>query len=263
MKIDNLIDENRLNGKQDYEIKNKISEKIYEKNRRNIINQVGQMVDIMSNMSRIRMWRLRQKVCPKAEVNYAIAKVNSNGDLVTEISELKDLYTDVYRTRLKHRDIKPNYFHLKELKNALFEIRIRLAKLRKSENWKHSDLIKVTKKLKTKKAADPKGLVNELFKPGVAGKDLEQSLLMLCNKVKAECAIPAFLELTNITSIFKNKGSKTDLNNDRGVFNVMTVRSVIDNLIYNDFYSIIDNNMSDSNVGGRKERNIRDNLFIS
>ena len=38
--------------------------------------------------------------------------------------------------------------------------------------------------------------------------------------------------------------------------------SVIDNLIYNDYYSIIDKNMSDSNVGGRKERNLRDNLFI-
>ena len=85
---------------------------------------------------------------------------------------------------------------------------------------------------------------------------------MLCNKVKAECSIPKFLELTNITSIYKNKGSKTDLNNDRGVFNVMTVRSLIDNLIYNDFYSIIDKDMSNSNVGGRKERNIRDILFI-
>ena len=85
---------------------------------------------------------------------------------------------------------------------------------------------------------------------------------MLCNNVKTEFEIPTFLELTNITSIYKNRGSKSDLNNDRGVFNVMTVRSIIDNLIYNEYYSIIDNNMSDSNVGGRKSRNIRDNLFI-
>jgi hypothetical protein len=80
--------------------------------------------------------------------------------------------------------------------------------------------------------------------------------------VKEECDIPRFMEWTNISSIYKNKGRKTDLNNDRGVFNVMTVRSIIDNLIYNDYYNIIDENMSDSNVGGRKDRNIRDNLFI-
>ena len=123
-------------------------------------------------------------------------------------------------------------------------------------------MFKIFKNLKINKAADPKGLINELFKPGVAGRDLLESLLMLCNQVKTENEIPSFMKMTNITSIFKNKGSKTDLNNDRGVFNVMTVRSVIDNLIYNDFYRIIDQNMSDSNVGGRKERNIRDNLII-
>ena len=42
----------------------------------------------------------------------------------------------------------------------------------------------------------------------------------------------------------------------------MTVRTIIDNLMYNDYYDVIDQNMSDSNVGGRKDRNIRDNLFI-
>ena len=32
--------------------------------------------------------------------------------------------------------------------------------------------------------------------------------------------------------------------------------------LYNDFYDTINKNMSDSNVGGRRARNIRDNLFI-
>ena len=188
--------------------------------------------------------------------------MNEKGELITEQSQLKNLYTEVYKSRLRNREIRSDYIYLKDLKNQLFGLRLNLAKLRKSESWKHSDLLKVTKNLKKNKAADPKGFVNELFKPGVAGTDLFQSLLMLCNQVKAECDIPTFMKMTNITSIFKNKGSKTDLNNDRGVFNVMTVRSVIDNLIYNDYYNIIDQNMSDSNVGGRKARNIRDNLFI-
>ena len=87
-------------------------------------------------------------------------------------------------------------------------------------------------------------------------------LLQLCNKVKDEGEIPNFMQLTNISSLYKNKGSKMDLNNDRGVFNVMTVRSIMDNLLYNDLYEIIDSSMSDSNVGGRKNRNIRDNLFL-
>ena len=49
------------------------------------------------------------------------------------------------------------------------------------------------------------------------------------------------------------------MSNDHGVFNVVTI---IDKLVYNDYYDLIDENMSDSNVGGRKKRNVRDNLFI-
>ena len=149
------------------------------------------------------MWRMKQKACPKNDSNYAFAKMDENGDLITEKSELKNLYTKVYRLRLKHRDIRPNYSQLKELKNGLFEISLRLAKLRKSENWSYSDIIKVTKNLKTQKAAYPLGF--ELFKPGVAGNDLVRSLLMLCNDMKSQCDIPAFLEITNITSILKNR----------------------------------------------------------
>ena len=33
-------------------------------------------------------------------------------------------------------------------------------------------------------------------------------------------------------------------------------------LIYNDKYEIVDQNMSDSNVGARKRKNIRNHVFI-
>ena len=43
----------------------------------------------------------------------------------------------------------------------------------------------------------------------------------------------------------------------------MTVlQSVLDRLIYNDCYTVIDDNFTDGNVGARKSRNIRDNVFV-
>ena len=36
----------------------------------------------------------------------------------------------------------------------------------------------------------------------------------------------------------------------------------MDKLIYNDEYDKIDKNLSDCNVGARKKRNIRDNIFV-
>ena len=82
------------------------------------------------------------------------------------------------------------------------------------------------------------------------------------NLIKKKQIYPDFLKPSNISSFYKNKGSKSDLNNERGVFVVVKLRSILDKLIYNDNYDIINKNMSDSNIGGRKGRNVRDHLFV-
>ena len=87
-------------------------------------------------------------------------------------------------------------------------------------------------------------------------------MLILANKMKDETEVPKFVQEVGITSIYKNKGSKLCLENERGIFSVSKVRSIVDKLIYNDINDIVDSNMSDSNVGGRKKMNIRDNLFV-
>ena len=75
------------------------------------------------------------------------------------------------------------------------------------------------------------------------------------------------LDACNITSLFKNKGSRKNLNFYRGIFRVSlsaqsVFRNILDKLIFNDEYETIDQNLTDSNVGGRKGRGIRDNLFV-
>ena len=68
--------------------------------------------------------------------------------------------------------------------------------------------------------------------------------------------------MANITSIYKKKGDSSSLNNYRGIFTLMTVRSILEKIMYNDNYENIDKEMSESNVGARKRRNIRDHLFV-
>ena len=53
-----------------------------------------------------------------------------------------------------------------------------------------------------------------------------------------------------------------DLENERGVFNLVLFRKILDKLIYQDNFSQIEANMSESNIGARKERNVRDHLFV-
>ena len=96
----------------------------------------------------------------------------------------------------------------------------------------------------------------------MGGSDLTEAVLRCMNNIKDQLKFPECLQHCNITSIYKNKGSRKDLNNYRGIFRVNVLRSVLDRLIFNDEYEGIDKNLTDSNVGGRRGRNIRDNIFV-
>ena len=70
------------------------------------------------------------------------------------------------------------------------------------------------------------------------------------------------MSYNNITSIYKKKGSRLLLENDRGIFIQNIFKKILDKLIYYDNVECIDAHMSDSNIGAREGRNIRDHLFI-
>ena len=115
----------------------------------------------------------------------------------------------------------------------------------KSDGWKMENLSSVLLKLKKDKSRDPHGLVNELFKPGVAGVDFQKSFLNMANKIKTEIFIPKFMQFANIVSLYKGKGEKMDLQNDRGIFIINIFRSIIMKMVYKDKYYQVDGNMSD------------------
>ena len=85
---------------------------------------------------------------------------------------------------------------------------------------------------------------------------------MFFNEIKKQQKIPEMIKLANITSFYKGKGDKNNMDNERGVFGVTIFRYILDKMIYNEEYSNIDAHIGDSNVGARKERNHRDNLFV-
>ena len=188
--------------------------------------------------------------------------MDSRGQVITNPEKLKELYLETYTHRLRHRPIKEDFSHLKKLKETLFELRLKLCKQRKSEQWNENDLERVLKGLKKNKSRDPHGLINELFKPGVIGSDLRGSLLSLFNGIKDNCHIPEFIKWANITSIYKGKGVKISLENERGIFIVTVFKSILMRLIYDEKYEVIDSQMSDSNVGARKKKNIRNHIFV-
>ena len=65
----------------------------------------------------------------------------------------------------------------------------------------------------------------------------------------------------NITTVPK-KGPKIELKNQRGIFRVSVIRSILMRMIYNSNYDIIDRNISDGQMGARKGKGCRSNIWI-
>jgi hypothetical protein len=232
-------------------IRNDISEK-YQNEILDTLKKLGGDSKMLNGSGRKKLWELLKKKYPKCSPSIPVGKKDRFGNLITNHEGLKKLYLQTYMHRLRNRPIKKEFEEIKIWKEELFEIRIELAKCNKSEPWTMEDLDLVLKHLKKGKARDPHGWTNELFSTDVAGKQLKLSMLMLLNKMKHENYIPEFIRLADVATIYKGKGEKCDLVNDRGIFLVTIFRSILMLLFYIDKYSLIDSNMSDSQVG-RKE----------
>ena len=109
-------------------------------------------------------------------------------------------------------------------------------KLKPAALWTLEDLEKVIKTLKSNQSRDPNGMIGELFKPNIAGKDLKKAVIDLMNLVLTSFFMPEYLEYADITSLFKHRGSRMELSNDRGIFILAVLRKILDKLVYLEKY---------------------------
>ena len=255
-KIDtvNIIEEEIENTNE------KISQICAENNKKIVEDYLEHASDGVDGFGHQKVWKMKKLLAPKNTFEPPTAKKDAQGNLITDLKNLENLYLHTYLNRLQPNQVEPHLQHLQQLKEYLFQLRLQLARGKKTPEWTLKDLEKVLKSLKNNKARDAHGHVYELFKYG--GKDLKLSILKMFNLVKERQEYPEILKASNISSFWKQKGAKDDINNERGVFLVVKLRTILDKLIYNDKYDIIDKNMGNSNIGGRKGRNIRDHLFV-
>ena len=242
------------------EISEKISDICAAKNKDIVKDHVGIKDDSIEGFSQLKAWEMKKRLCPKNTLDPPAALKDKHGNLVTEKEALEKLYIETYVERLQPNIISEGLENIEKLKNYLFDLRYETAKEAPVKEWSKDDLEKVLKSLKNNKARDAHGHTFELFKHG--GSDLKMSILKMFNLIKKKQVYPDILTPSNITSIYKLRGEKSDLNSHRGVFNVVKLRSLLDKLVYEANYQIIDDNMSCSNIGARKNRNIRDHLFV-
>ena len=268
--ISKLIDErNKLSVKPEtpeikekiFEISQQIAEDEAQENRNLIFKNFKDLSENPEKINLQQMWKLSKKVWPKHSQTLPTAKRNQKGKVVSGPREIRKLLATEYKDRLRSRPVRPGLENMKKRKRLIFKMKMKLAERKSSPDWTMADLERALKNLKNGKSRDFEGYINEIFKMDVIGSDLKKSLLLMLNKLKKKKMIPVFLNFTNVTTVHK-KGSRIEPKNERGIFRVSVIRYILMRLIYNMKYPIIDKNMSDCQMGARKNKGCKNNIFI-
>ena len=85
---------------------------------------------------------------------------------------------------------------------------------------------------------------------------LKQVLLDLLNQCKSKVELAEMIKLANIKTIWKRKAYRMKLQNDIGIF-VLTIFR----MNYDDYFPYLEENMSLSNIGAMKKKNIINLLY--
>ena len=199
---------------------------------------------------------------PKNKSGLPIAKKNIHGHIITNHVELKKVYLEHFVFRMRGRPIRPGMeTYEKEVKLKLRNILSSTQNIQ-SPDWTIFDLNKVLRTLKSSQSQDTMNIINELFMTQNIGQNLKLSLVRLFNNIKNNQFIPDVFKRIHITSIPKKSKSPLDLASERGIFLVPKLRSLLAKLIYNSIIDDIESELSPSNIGARRNRSPRDNLFI-
>ena len=212
-----------------------LEEELADKYADNIFDKIKEEISGMTNdegaINSGKLWKLKKKL-HKNYKDPPTAMKDSKGNLITEKGKILDETVKYYTKVLENREIKKGLEKHKEDRELLAERRLEQSKKNKTPDWDMDDITLALKSLKNNKSPDAFGYINELFKPGVIGSDLKLAFLRLMNQIKKQQVYPSCMEACNVTSIFKNKGSKSEFNKYRGIFRVLIFRSILEKLIY-------------------------------
>ena len=129
------------------EIGDYLSNEIGDKNAQKMTEQISSLTLGEGGLTQTGFWRMKRKICPK-NTDPPLAKRNENGDLITSPSNLKQLYLDTYRHRLRHRTMDSKHLDIFYLKTELWARRFEDLKVKVSNPWSIRQFEKAIKSLK-------------------------------------------------------------------------------------------------------------------
>ena len=130
-----------------------LTDQISDKTAKKISDQLGGLTLGDGGFSQTGFWKIKSKICPKNS-DPPLAKRDEKGNLVSSPNNLKQLYLDTYKHRLRHRSIDKKHLDIFYLKSELWKHRLESLKVKVTNPWTTSQFEKAIRSLKNNQARE-------------------------------------------------------------------------------------------------------------
>lgn len=202
-------------------------------------------------------WKLKKSVSPKKSQAKLTSVISNNIEVSGEVL-IKNEFSKEFQHRLRNREPHDEWENYTNNINELLKILLH-CQVDETPEFSMKELKKAIGKLKRGKAPGRDGLPSEVFMN--AGDGLLKALLEVFNKVKRTKEIPRKWDKVSITTLYKNKGSKKELVNYRGIFLTLIVTKIFENLLKGRMEDQL-KSVNMHQAGSRPNRSPADNLFL-
>jgi hypothetical protein len=232
------------------------TEKVSKKNEEKLKNAVLTLSE-KDQFSAQKFWKMMKTV--KGSNQSCNSVLNQQGREVYGKEEIIEAYREEFDQRLSSVEIKPSLKNYEERTKELCQDIIKTVCSKKQPDFSMTELTNVLKHLKAGKSCGPDQRPAEIYIHG--GESFHHLLLVVINRLKNSQMTPTQWEMMTITTLYKGKGSKKDLVNQRGIFLTQVICKIWERLIM----ARIGEPLSKINklqAGSKKNRSPGDQTFI-
>ena len=202
-------------------------------------------------------WRLKKSIAKKNTAP-KLSSIVKNGIEITGKELIKEEVAKEFKHRLRNRQPDQDWIEYTHTRNEIVQVLMEM----NTDNGRAftlEELVAIIKDLKKKKTPGYDGINAEFLIE--AGNGLLVPLLQIFNAIRVSKSIPEQWNQVLISLIYKNKGSKKELVNYRGIFLTIIVSKVFEGLLKTRMATNLQQ-VSPFQAGSRSNRGPPDNTFL-
>ena len=230
-------------------------EKVAERQKEKIHETLANLT-VNNTFSPDKFWKLCKKVKKKGETGTSVETEDGNEIFGDEM--IRNAYQKEFQHRLRKRTIDDDLQNYEARTEMLCKLYLD-SMADKSPPYTTDELEKVRKNLKKGKSPGRDNLPAEVFIEG--GTKMQKSTLKLLNRIKGVNEIPQQWTEVQISTMYKNKGKRKQLVNQRGIFLKQVLAKMYGKLNMNRAASAMDT-INRCQAGGIRNRSTADQTFL-